>query len=59
MGEMTHCPFCGSLFVYIERDVANSTRPDYFIPCCGECGANIDGAWETEQEALDAWNRRA
>ena len=58
--ELKPCPFCGG-GAYIERDdMSGITR---FLPVCSNYG---NGCWgmqenwfETEQEAIEAWNRRA
>lgn len=53
------CPFCGSTFsvkVADEKDCTGQSK----IVCSkrlGGCGAS-SGAYKTEKEAWDAWNRR-
>ena len=66
MNELKPCPFCGNQPVVgkyeprLYRPVMNHT---YCIVCC-ECemmfGWDCDygGRFDTEEEAIEAWNRR-
>ena len=61
MGDkLKQCPFCGGK-ACIERDDMNGISR--FLPVCSNYGNNCWGMQEnwfvTEQEAIEAWNRRA
>jgi Lar family restriction alleviation protein len=49
--ELKRCPFCGGE-VYSDW----SRKNDFFVTC-DNCNAYVK-YFETEQEAIDAWNRR-
>lgn len=52
MSDLNSCPFCGNADLECGHDPDASL---YRVECnCGACGP--DG--KTEQEAIDAWNRR-
>lgn len=51
MSELKSCPFCGADGVIREYD--NKT----FVASCKNCGIELL-YFETEQEAIEAWNRR-
>ena len=53
MAELKPCPFCGS-FAVTTMDECNSWRWEVY---CARCNAAI-GFFETEEEAIEAWNRR-
>ena len=71
--ELKPCPFCGGdkLFVgtIAEVEMQDEDHPDfdnnsrYYTVVCdyteGGCGASCGGSNETEEEAIEAWNRRA
>lgn len=57
MNELKSCPFCGSEGVLHER-------PDgFYVDCSSRFGicTVMPATWiyKTEEEAIDAWNRRA
>ena len=64
MKELTPCPFCGNEKLFILDEGYNSGAyeniPNYAV-CCdfyrGGCGAT-SGYRRTEEEAIEAWNRR-
>ncbi len=51
--ELLPCPKCGAAWA---RRVMHTGRK--WVRYCGECG-EVFGAYETEAEALAAWDRRA
>ena len=66
MSELKPCPFCGGTAVSIEKMMPRLYRPDRkFSVVCWECdlffGYDEDygGMFDTEAEAIKAWNRRA
>ena len=58
--ELKPCPFCGGK-ACIERD--DTSVIPRFLPVCSNYGNGCWGMQEnwfiTEQEAIEAWNRRA
>lgn len=56
MSELKPCPFCGSEANMLgDYDYSN-----YHANCTNdECGCYWVACYETEQEAIEAWNRRA
>ena len=59
MVEIKKCPFCGSDEVgcwVCSSTFPNGKNPHYVR--CDNCGATTD-MFCSEEEALDAWNRRA
>ena len=50
MEELKPCPFCGG--------EAHIHRHERFGIECDECGMGLGWIKETEQEAIEAWNRR-
>lgn len=60
MEELKPCPFCGRSADISEKfipDLDGELYPAYF-PHCVICDANMNSEFETEQEAIKAWNRR-
>ena len=54
--ELKTCPFCFSesylgLVVYPDEDT-------YYNPQCSVCPAGWNENYETEEEAIEAWNNR-
>lgn len=56
MSELKACPFCGDK-AYL-REAPDSGGKPYWEPYCGGCFCNLDGAWETQERAISAWNKR-
>ena len=51
MTELRKCPFCGGeASIYVAYD-------DGYYVCCDECGCGLP-VYNTEQEAIEAWNKR-
>ena len=53
MAELKPCPFCGGeaeLFTYGDGK---------FLPKCSVCWGMIEEWFSSEEEAAEAWNRRA
>ena len=57
MSELKPCPFCGGE-AYMETHRFNNL-PDTFSVRCKHCKVQTYSFYNTEQEALNAWNRRA
>ena len=61
MEELRCCPFCGGEGKIIVRRGKNGWRDRYSVLCDyddGGCGSE-SGWYHYEQEAIEAWNRRA
>lgn len=59
MPKLKPCPFCGGK-ACIERDVT-SVKPRFLPVCCNygdRCWGMQENWFFTEQEAIEAWNRR-
>ena len=59
--ELKPCPFCGEEGTIIVRKGKNGWRDRYAVLCDyehGGCGAE-SGWYHYEEEAIEAWNRRA
>lgn len=61
MGELKPCPFCGSKYTQVRYMGGKWQGPSAFSSgyrgeCCG-CYA-VTAAYDTEAEAIDAWNTR-
>lgn len=65
--ELKPCPFCGgkaSLFPNDEPRLHRHSRNGKYAVCCWDCdmlfGYDIDygGQFDTEEEAVQAWNMR-
>lgn len=56
------CPFCGGQ-AEVERIFANSTQVRYMVCCLNynsDCLIQPETPWlESEEEAIEEWNRRA
>ncbi len=60
MEKLKKCPFCGDDG---HIDVTDGIVKDHYYPRCGtyNCVGNNNGwvDFETEEEAVEAWNKRA
>lgn len=55
--ELKRCPFCGNTATVEEvRDYDGSM---VWEVSCDACSNAIDWSFETEAEAIEAWNRRS
>ena len=58
MEKLKSCPFCGGNGrIYTESYSHRKNDIDYFIEC-RQCASCTD-IFETEEDAIEAWNRRA
>ena len=58
--ELKSCPFCGGEAELVQQQVVG--YPDDFYVECGTdgCVLSLGGlCFSTEEEAMEAWNRRA
>lgn len=61
MAELKPCPFCGSKWAnvkYVNNPFDRHHIYGGFAAYCDDCGATTKH-FKTEQEAIEAWNRRA
>lgn len=56
MEELKNCPFCGGKAIIRRRNPDHIMRDKYFA-CCTSC-KNKTGYYDTEEEAVVAWNKR-
>jgi Lar family restriction alleviation protein len=57
-GELKPCPFCGNIIEgYLSNDMPDKFS-DMNLFKCTSCGARITFIRSTDQEAIEAWNRR-
>lgn len=49
--KLKPCPFCGGMNLYY-------TARMFYAVECADCGGKVVGAYRTEEEAVEAWNRR-
>lgn len=73
MTKLKPCPFCGGRMLFVgtvaETEMTPPDHPDfncdsnqYNVVCdftAGGCGASSGKGYESEEEAIEAWNRRA
>ena len=73
MPELKPCPFCGGKQLFVgtiaEIEMMDEDNPNYLhskevysVVCDylkGGCGASTGGGARSEDEAIEAWNRRA
>ncbi len=65
--EFQRCPFCGSDEIYTFHYQAKRSKALFgeydwrnaFGIGCNGCGIEGTYAWDTEEEAIEAWNKRA
>ena len=50
--KLKPCPFCGS-----EAEFIGEEHYDWFYIQCKKC--KMRSAWQTREEAIEAWNRRS
>ena len=60
--ELKPCPFCGNFATVYQTKYPNGGKP--YVICClhtKDCYLDdaIEADFETEEEAIEAWNRRA
>ena len=60
MSELKPCPFCGGEAELVEHEVVGY-QTDFYVECVtSECIMCMGGlCYPTENEAIEAWNRRA
>jgi Lar family restriction alleviation protein len=60
MAENKTCPFCGGHDIEVYEHYGKAAGLEYggFYPECTKCGCRLN-YYETREEALKAWNRRA
>ena len=59
MIRLKRCPFCGGeAFVYKRYDSVWRLDPTDFTVLCKECRGGVRHYFQTESEAIAAWNRR-
>ena len=58
--ELKPCPFCGGEAIYITTAIkAGDLVKEFYSISCLDCNAEIYKYCKTEEEAIEAWNRRA
>lgn len=58
MAELKPCPFCGTGAEMVEEIRHHATgNKIWYRPICPECQCDL-GMFYTEEEAVEAWNRR-
>lgn len=57
--KLKPCPFCGGKAAVIKHTFIGYGE-DYYQPVCLDCNASkADYRYRTEEDAINAWNRRA
>lgn len=57
--ELLPCPFCGGEDIEVNETILpGDTEKSYNIGC-PDCGVWYDWIFDSEKEAIEAWNRRA
>lgn len=59
MSDLMRCPFCGSDAVIEKVGCGGSVTKSKYIAHCTGCKVRDMRQYNDEQEARDAWNRRA
>lgn len=54
MSELKPCPFCGGRAVVRAFTISRS-----FVVCCEDCPIGFLVPYDSEEEAVEAWNTRA
>lgn len=54
MPELKPCPFCGGEAVVRAFTISRS-----FVVCCEDCPIGFLVPYDSEEEAVEAWNTRA
>ena len=59
MSKLKPCPFCGGEAELVQHQVVGYPD-DFYVECVtNECIMSLGGlCYETEKEAIEAWNRR-
>lgn len=61
--ELKPCPFCGGNAKLVDHTFWNDTTKSFsyksYGVMCRHCGVQGFQFYETEEEAINAWNRRA
>ena len=55
--ELRNCPFCGGT-AHVQRHVFSGLS-DTFGVVCTACGVQSAQWYDTQEDAAEAWNRRA
>ena len=59
MAKLKPSPFCGGIATLYAKEIPNGYSGDInYIIECTSCEANIHG-YDTEQQAIEAWNKRS
>ncbi len=58
MAELLLCPFCGDNEIYPFHFYINNALEKTFGIGCNGCGIEVTEVWDTEEQAIEAWNRR-
>lgn len=56
MTQLKPCPFCGGKAEMLINEY-NDSRKEYLV-ACAECDGMVERWRETEEEAVEQWNRR-
>ena len=55
--KLKSCPFCGGKAKQESDMCWDASRYLYYVECA-DCGASTDVWYQSEEEAVEAWNRR-
>ena len=58
MSELKQCPFCGSDKVNVIKHEYNNLSDSFGVRCFN-CKTQSYQSFDSEKEAIEAWNRRA
>ena len=59
MAELKPCPFCGGVATQLYSAVSDTYIYGCYTSCCMGNAQNHFYRFETDKEAIEAWNRRA